>query len=59
MLYQTWQTQSVLTKSYRSLNILQDLSDETQGKIAAEMNLSETAFIRTLSPGDGYDKGKE
>ena len=29
-----------------------------KAKIAAEMNLSETAYIRTLSPGDGFDKGK-
>ena len=29
-----------------------------KSKIAAKMNLSETVYIRTLSPGDGYDKGK-
>ncbi|XP_072051116.1 phenazine biosynthesis-like domain-containing protein isoform X3 [Amphiura filiformis] len=34
----------------------EDLSDEIKQKIAAEMNLSETAFIRALSPADDFDK---
>ncbi|XP_078461996.1 phenazine biosynthesis-like domain-containing protein [Lampetra fluviatilis] len=32
----------------------QDLAEEMHQKIAAEMNLSETAFVRTLSPMDDF-----
>ncbi|NXX87164.1 PBLD protein, partial [Urocolius indicus] len=33
-----------------------DLGDDLQQKIAAEMNLSETAFVRKLHPGDDFTK---
>ncbi|XP_078461998.1 phenazine biosynthesis-like domain-containing protein isoform X2 [Lampetra planeri] len=35
----------------------QDLAEEMHQKIAAEMNLSETAFVRTLSPMDDFSSG--
>ncbi|XP_071830055.1 phenazine biosynthesis-like domain-containing protein isoform X2 [Apostichopus japonicus] len=33
-----------------------DLSDDTKQKLAMEMNLSETAFVRILQPGDSFEK---
>jgi Phenazine biosynthesis-like protein len=35
----------------------QELSDDTMLKIAAEMNLSETAFVRVINDGDTFATG--
>lgn len=37
---------------------MQGLSEEHMQKIAAEMNLSETAFVRLLSPSDSFGKSE-
>lgn len=36
----------------------QELKDDLYQKIAAEMNLSETAFITTLNPSDSFTTGQ-
>jgi len=38
--------------------VMQDLSDESMQSVAAELNLSETSFIRRLHDTDTFDASK-
>ena len=55
-LYRTYT--NIQTISNHLTLIIQGLSEDVMQKIGAEMNISETAFIQKLRPGDSFENSK-